>query len=192
MWSPGQSAHAWSLFTGGDEIEYVNKEMFFCRKKKCYWRWEIIAYGSRNLFFLLKVHGFLFPDEFIMDSPVIHRKNDFLPLSLIWNKNKNPGWVVYVEMLEGQKTRAIVLFQLVLISHTLHDTVATTILWWSSMPGKVESQTNLRRPCLWNAVLWQVLWLPLVAIVLNYSPDWITVQIDGPEMSGSLDTYLSI
>lgn len=40
-----------------------------------------------------------------------------------------------------------------------------------SVSGSVESQINPQRQFLLNVALWQVLWLPLVAVVPHCSPE---------------------
>lgn len=51
-----------------------------------------------------------------------------------------------------------------------------------SVSGSVESQINLQRRFLLNVALWQVLWLPLVAIVPHCSLELLQALImDVPE-----------
>lgn len=46
-----------------------------------------------------------------------------------------------------------------------------------SVSGSVESQINLLRRFLPNVALWQVLWLPLVAVVPHCSPELLQALI---------------
>lgn len=46
-----------------------------------------------------------------------------------------------------------------------------------SMSGSVESQINPQRQFLLNVAPWQVLWLPLVAVVPHCSPERLQALI---------------
>ena len=51
-----------------------------------------------------------------------------------------------------------------------------------SVPGSVECQINLQRWLFLNVALWQVLWLPLVAVVPHCRPELLQALImDVPE-----------
>lgn len=58
-----------------------------------------------------------------------------------------------------------------------------------SVAGSVESQINLQRRFFLNVALWQVLWLPLVAVVSHCGPELRQALIMDERLAPQIRTF---
>lgn len=149
----------------------------------------------QKLFFLSKSSQFSFPRLIYHGFPC-HPREKWFSFTYAYLK-QNPRCVIYGDVnclrgkvglfskSEGQQTGALGLFQLVFISHTTHNAVATTILWWSVWPGV----WRVKSTCFLNVALWQVLWLPLVAVVSHCGPELLQALIMDDCLAPQIRTF---